>query len=362
MEPRLSVRFEHAYPTGATVRADLDLPLDPPQVTVLFGPSGCGKTTVLRVLAGLETPREGRIALGEDTWFDTGSSTFVPPSRRPIGLVFQDYALFPHLSVLENLAFALDDLAEGDRRTRLREVVDLLGLRGLEARRPHQLSGGQQQRVALGRALIRRPRLLLLDEPLSALDRPTQAQLRRDLGGWLRQLRIPTLLVTHDRTEALALGDHLVLMHEGSVRQSGPPAEVFSRPVDPDMAQLLGFSTILKVAILGREHGLVKVGVAGLELWAPDPGGLETHAFACIPADGVGLDRGGEPHGSARNRLPGVVVQREDEGGLVRLQLDCGIRLEALATAWACDELGITPGAPIQATIKAAAVHLVPHP
>ena len=361
MDPHLKASFVHTYPAGASIQAALDLPLDLPQVTVLYGPSGCGKSTILRVLAGFERPQEGRVILGKETWVDSASGVFVPPAQRPVGMLFQDYALFPHMDVLRNLGYGMDGLSSVDRNERIEEMISMLGLKGLEARFPRQLSGGQQQRVALGRALVRRPKLLLLDEPLSALDRPTQSQLRRELGVWLRQLGIPTILVTHDRSEALSLGDHLILMHEGRVRQTGSPAEVFSRPADPDMANLLGFTTILKVDILGRDHGLVKVSTGGHELWAPDPGGLGSQAYACIPAEGVSLDRGGEFKGSARNRLHGIVLHREDHGGLVRLEVDCsGVRMEASATVWACEELGITPGVSVTAAIKAAAVHLVP--
>lgn len=360
MAPRLKASFAHRYPNGAEVAADLDLPLEPPQVTVLFGPSGCGKTTVLRVLAGLERPHRGRVHLGDRAWLDSDRGLFLPPPQRDVGLLFQDYALFPHLTVAGNLAYGLDGLPAGERAARAAELVRLLGLEGLEARHPHQLSGGQQQRVALGRALIRRPRLLLLDEPLSALDKPTQTGLRRELAEWLRHFRIPTVLVTHDRTEALALGHHLVLMHEGRVWQEGAPSEVFSRPADPRLAQLLGFGTILKVQVLAREHGLVKVSHGALELWAPDPGGLGTWAHACIPAEGVGLDLTVPSHGSARNRLPGTVRALEPQGGLVRLELDCGAPLEALATHWACEEMDLRPGSPVVASVKAAAIHLVP--
>ena len=360
MDPVLKAAFEHRFPGGAALRAELDLPLRGGSVSVLFGPSGSGKTTVLRILAGLERPQAGRITFDGEVWFDGAAGRHVPPWKRSVGLLFQDYALFPHLSVAKNLAYGLDGLAPAERRQRVGAMLDLLGLAGLEARLPGQLSGGQQQRVALGRALVRRPRLLLLDEPLSALDRPTQETLRRELGGWLRQLGTPALLVTHDRTEALTLGDRLLLMHEGRVRQDGTPTEVFARPSEPELAGLLGIGTVARGAILGREHGLVRVAAGTSELWAPDPGGLETSAYACIRGEGVNVERESTSLQSARNRLPARVLSLEAQGALVRLHLDAGFPLEALVTAWACEDLGIAPGMALTAIVKATAIHLIP--
>ena len=358
----LSAAFAHAYPGGARVEAAFDLPLDRAHTTVLFGPSGSGKSTVLRILAGLERPAAGRIALDGETWMDAARGRHLPPWKRPVGFLFQDYALFPHLDAEANAAFGLEGLEVAERRRRVGEAFDLLGLAGLAGRRPAQLSGGQQQRVALARALVRRPRILLLDEPLSALDRPTQEALRRDLGRWLREAALPALLVTHDRTEALTLGDHLLLLHEGRLRQTGRPAEVFSHPADPDLAPLIGMGTVTPVRVLGREHGLVRVAAGAAELWAPDPGNLGAEAFACIRGEGVGLEREGGAPRSARNRLPGRIVSMAHEGALVRIQLDCGFPLEALATAWACEDLGLHPGDPVAASLKATAIHLIPAP
>ncbi len=360
MAPRLRADFAHRYGEGPAVEAALDLPLDPPSTTVLFGPSGSGKTTVLRALAGLERPQKGRIALGDDVWLDAEAGVHLPPWRRSVGFLFQDYALFPHLTVEANLAYGLAEPDRARRRAAILEALDRLGLAGLAGRRPGQLSGGQQQRVALARALLRRPRLLLLDEPLSALDRPTREALRRDLAAWLRESRIPALLVTHHRSEALALGDRLLLMQEGRIRQAGSPAEVFARPADPGLAALLGVENVVKVEVLGHEHGLARVRAGAVDLWAPDPGGLGPWAYACIRGEGVGLEREAAPAHSARNRLPVRVVAVEPLGPLARVSLDGGFPLEATATAWACEDLGLAPGALLTASIKATAIHLVP--
>ena len=360
MAPLLTADFEKRHPDGARIAASFDL--DSRGVTVLFGPSGSGKSTVLRVLAGLERPERGTVRFAGATWSDTASGVFLPPHLRPVGMLFQDYALFPHLSAGENLAFGLSEATPSVRRERVAGVLRWLGLEGLERRRPHQLSGGEQQRLALGRALIRQPALLLLDEPLSALDRPTQEKLRGELRVRLKELAIPTILVTHDRNEALALGDRILVMFEGRIRQRGAPAEVFSRPADAELARLLGTGTVAKVRVVGHEHGLLKVMAGGTALLAPDPGSLGTHAYACIRGEGVALEREAPALAATRNRLPARVLGLEVQDALVRVHLDCGFPLEALLTAWACEDLALKPGDSVVALVKATAIHLVPAP
>ena len=181
MSAALTADFAKHFQPGPVIRASLRCALDAFSITVLFGPSGSGKTTVLRCIAGLERPEEGTIRYAEEVWFDAGQNISLPPQQRGIGYLFQDYALFPHLSVSRNVAYGLRGEPQERRRQRTREMFDLLELTGLEDRYPRQLSGGQQQRVALARALVRQPRLLLLDEPLSALDTPTRRPLRAEL-------------------------------------------------------------------------------------------------------------------------------------------------------------------------------------
>ncbi|HET9553080.1 MAG TPA: ABC transporter ATP-binding protein, partial [Anaeromyxobacteraceae bacterium] len=236
MERALSLDVVRRFPRGPLIAARASWPLGRDPVTVLFGPSGSGKTTVLRALAGLDRPEGGSIAFGDETWFDAGRRLFVPPQARGIGFLFQDYALFPHLSVAANVGFGLSGLPRAEREARVEEIAGRLGIRDLLPRRPAALSGGQRQRVALARALARRPRLLLLDEPLSALDAPTREALRGELRHLLESSGVPAVVVTHDRTEALALGDRLVVLVDGTVRQVGPVHEVFSAPVDAEVA------------------------------------------------------------------------------------------------------------------------------
>jgi molybdate transport system ATP-binding protein len=358
--PVLTADFEQRFPGGAEVAAAIEVA--GPGITVLFGPSGAGKSTVLRVLAGLERPRRGWVRFGGETWSDAGRGVFLPPARRSVGMLFQDFALFPHLTVEENLGYGLARRPRAERRTRVKELAAWLGLEELLQRHPAALSGGQQQRLALGRALAPWPKLLLLDEPLSSLDVPTRESLRRELGRRLREAAVPAVLVTHDRDEALALGDRVALMLDGRIHQEGPPAEVFSRPADADAARILGFGTVVKARLAGHEHGLLRIRAGSAELLAPDPGGLGTTVYACIRGEGVALEREDPAHAATRNRLRATVAALEPAGALVRVHLDAGFPLQALLTAWACEDLGLRPGDSLHALVKATAVHLVPAP
>jgi molybdate transport system ATP-binding protein len=230
MTDQLVARFEKRFASGVTIAADLAAPAHQFTITVLFGPSGCGKTTILRCLAGLERPDSGRIQLGEQTWFDAEQGVCLPPQQRDIGFLFQEYALFPHLTVADNIGYSLTRTAASDRRQRVAQMLERFDLAGLGARYPRQISGGQQQRVALARALVRQPKLLLLDEPLSALDSDLRDQLRIELRNRLADFAIPVVLVTHDRQEAASLADQVVVLAEGRIVQSGSPENVLAKP------------------------------------------------------------------------------------------------------------------------------------
>jgi len=219
----LKADFIKHYGNGTAVRAEFELDLAGFSITVLFGPSGCGKTTILRCLAGLERPEEGRIEAGPEVWFDGSLRIQRPVHRRNIGLVFQDSALFPHLDVAANIAFGLRQLPAHERSRRVAHLMELVGLQGMGRRRTMELSGGQCQRVALARALAPGPGLLLLDEPFASLDRNGREQLRASLRGILAESRIPTLLVTHDGNEAISLGDRFLMMQDGCLRPDLAP-------------------------------------------------------------------------------------------------------------------------------------------
>src|SRR5438067_3340908 len=291
----LIAEFEKRFPGAPDIQVELRLPAEAFSLAVLFGPSGAGKSTTLRCLAGLDRPERGAIRFGDEIWFDAVRGIFLPPQRRRIGYLFQDYALFPHLRVAQNIGYGLGKIAAPERRQRIEEITALLGLAGFEDRYPRQLSGGEQQRVALARALVCRPRLLLLDEPLSALDAPTREHLRRQLRHWLVELRMSTILVTHDRLEALALGEHVVVFEAGRVRQSGSVQQVFSAPVDLTVARIVGIDTIERGKIMQVAGGLATVQVGPKQLVALAQrrrnDRLDGDVYVCIRAEDVILEK-----------------------------------------------------------------------
>ena len=360
MADEVTAEFEKTYDGGASIHAALHLPVGRSHVLVLFGASGAGKTTILRCLAGLERPTRGRIAFAGETWFDAEAGVQTPPQARAVGYLFQDYALFPHLTVAGNIAYALQDADRGEREARVRELFRLLRLEGLEDRRPDQLSGGQQQRVALARVLARRPRLLLLDEPLSALDAPTREQVRGELRGLLRGQRVPTVCVTHDWVEALALADEVAVLGGGRVLQVGSPDEVFSRPADAEVAAIVGVETVVPGRVVERKDDLAALDVGKARLWAVEPSGRGENFYLCIRAEDVTLEIGALPGSSARNHLAGKVMEVRPAGPVSRVAVDCGFSLTALVTRQAARDLTLKPGTPVTATVKASAVHLVP--
>ena len=277
----------------------------------LLGPSGCGKTTLLRLLAGLETPECGEITVnGRDI-------SHVPPHLRGFGLMFQEFALFPHMDVFGNVAFGLrmQRLSHDAVRARAREVLELVGLAGFERRDVNQLSGGERQRVALARSLAPKPTLLMLDEPLGALDRAMRERLLDELPRILRQAGVTAITVTHDQEEAFAIADRVVLMREGRVVQVGAPEEVYRRPASAWVASFLGLTNLLEARIL--ERGRVETALGTLQVedecsehWAPG-----TTARLLIRSEAV------RPADSGPNTLAAVVVERSFRGGHYRLGL-----------------------------------------
>jgi len=356
----LAFEIERRYPRGPTIRAALEVPLDAAAVTVLYGPSGSGKTTVLRCLAGLDAPDAGFIRFDGETWADLEARRVVPPQRRGVGLLFQEYALFPHLTVAANIAYALRRVEARERAARVDDVARLLRIADLLERRPDRLSGGQRQRIALARALASRPRLLLLDEPLSALDAPTREELRGELRALLERTGIPSIVVTHDRVEAMALGDRMAVLADGGIRQVGPVHEVFSEPADLVVARVVGTENVARARLVERREGLALVEVGSIRLWAVDPGHVERDAYACIRAEDVVLEPALTTLTSARNELVATVRAVSGEGALVRVTLDCGFRLVALVTRASAARLALEPGARVAALVKAPAIRLIP--
>lgn len=358
--PILTANFRKRFSGGPEIVAD-DLRFGD-GITVLFGPSGSGKTTILRCLAGLHRPDSGTVCFGPEKWSDAKENCFRPPRKRGIGFVPQDYALFPHLSVAGNVGYGLKELSRAQRASCVAETLHWLGLAGLEHRLPHELSGGQQQRVALARAVVGHPRLLLLDEPLAALDAPTRLRLRSELRQLLRHLGTPTILVTHDRFEALALGDEVVVMHDGRNVQQGALPAVFSRPVNLAVAEITAVETIQLGQIVEIHDGLATVAAGDARLFAlaPDLPAEVCDVYVCIRAEDVILARTDSVPSSPRNHWAATVREVVREGPLVRVMLDCGFPLMALLTQPACEELALHENAKVVALVKASATHLIP--
>jgi molybdate transport system ATP-binding protein len=333
---------------GLTV--DLDLDVADGEVLAVLGPNGAGKSTVLRVLAGLLPPDAGRVTVDGDLWDDVDAGVRLPPHARRVGMVFQDYLLFPHLSARENVAFGLR--TRGVRHAEARGTADhwlaRVGLADLGGHRPGQLSGGQAQRAALARALATDPALLLLDEPLSALDARTRLTVRAELRRHLAEFAGSTVLVTHDPVDAMALADRVVVVEDGRVVQEGAPAEVSRHPRTDYVARLVGLSLLPGVGE-GRSVRLDSGGTVAVAEEAAGP------VFAAVRPESVALYLA-RPDGSPRNVWPTTLVGAIPHGATVRCELAGEVPLIADVTATAFAELGLVPGARVWATVKASEI------
>jgi putative spermidine/putrescine transport system ATP-binding protein len=338
----VGVEFEGVRRTFGTSTAldGLDLALAPGELLALLGPSGCGKTTALRVLAGFERPDAGTVRVGGQ------DVTGVPANRRDMGMVFQAYSLFPNLDVTENVAFGLR-MRKVDavrRRARAAELLELVGLAEQARRYPHQLSGGQQQRVALARALAIEPRVLLLDEPLSALDALVRAQLRDEIRRLQLSLGITTLFVTHDQAEALSVADRVGVMRAGRLEQVAPPDEVYARPATPFVAEFVGAMNRLP----GRLVAPGRVAVLGQELAADgDAPGPDVDVDVLVRPEAVEVRA--DEAGEAR------VVTRTFLGAVTRVTVAMADGTELLADA-PSHLAPTTPGAPVTVRLAVSRV------
>jgi len=359
MAGRLVAAFLRRHSPSVSVRADLELESGDRRVMVLFGPSGSGKTTILRCLAGLDRPQEGVIRLDDEVWFDAAAGIDRPPQQRRLAYVSQDYGLFPHLTVAQNLQFGMDS-AKRQTPGRVDALLRMVHLDGTADRFPSQLSGGERQRVALARALARDPQLILLDEPLTALDLPLRDPMRQQLRQFLRSIDVPSVIVTHDRVDALTLGDRMAVLSGGYIRQVGLIHDVFSRPVDLEVAASVGVETVVAGDVVSRDGSLVTVRIDAAHVHVAEPAAVGQSVFVCIRAEDVILETSSRGDVSARNQLTGVVTAIQPDGGVVRVTVDCGFLLSALITRPACDELRLTAGSTITAVVKATAVHLIP--
>ncbi len=340
---------------------ELDVELTAPgaHCLAIVGPSGAGKTTILRIAAGLMRPAAGRVSAAGEVWLDTARGLELPAESRQCGMLFQGYALFPHMTALQNVAYPLTDLPRHERGRRALSLLERFGMAGLATARPAELSGGERQRVALARALARGPSVLLLDEPLSALDPHTRTAVAAELRGTLSETGVPTLLVTHEFSEAAAIGDEVAVVDAGRVIQLGTPAEVAARPAAGFVASLVG-----AVVLTGTAHPAAD-GLTAVEL---DGGGtilssdlVHGRVSASVYPWEIELHRPhGEHHGSARNELVGTVASRWTIGGRVRVGIDAAQPLVAEVTEASIVRLGLEVGSPVRATWKAVATRLLP--
>ena len=320
----------------------------------LLGPSGCGKTTTLRMIGGFEPPTSGRIELrGRDITRD-------PPDKRPVNMVFQHYALFPHLDVGDNVAFGLrrKGVPKTETRQRVGEALELVKLNGYERRRPNQLSGGQQQRVALARALVNEPNVLLLDEPLGALDLKLRRQLQVELKRIQVEVGITFVYVTHDQEEALTMSDRIAVMHGGRVEQLGTPEELYDRPATRFVAGFIGTTNLLTGTVLGREQGVTTVRLAHGELTATTMNGLAAGqpVELCVRPEAIAIRQGSDDASGILGHVEqaaflGTTIQYlvRTAGGepLTVLAPKAGGRLpvgEKVALSWSPDEARVLGG------------------
>ncbi len=337
---------------------DVELRLDGQGGAAIVGPSGAGKSTLLRIVAGLRRPDRGRVVVEQEVWLDSGRGINLRPEERACGFMFQDYALFPHLSAWRNVAFGLP----GDRRARRRRALEQLerfGVESLADARPASLSGGERQRVALARSLARDPSVLLLDEPLSALDTRTRAHAGRELVAALRGTGALAIVVTHDFSEAALLADQICVMDEGRVVQQGTAAELSARPASGFVADFAG-SVVLAGTARPAAGGLTEIELEGSGVVSStDP--FRGPVVALVFPWEISLEPAGAAHeSSALNRLPVEVVSVTEIGNRVRVGMSAPQPLVAEVTVESVRSLGLGPGVRATATWKATATRLVP--
>jgi molybdate transport system ATP-binding protein len=344
-----------AHTRLGTLELDVALEVRGGECLALAGLSGAGKTSVLRVVAGLLRPERGVVEAGGETWLDTERGIELVPEQRRCGYVFQEYALFPHLSAWQNVAYPLRG---HDRRGRALALLDRFGLASLADAQPATLSGGERQRVAVARALARDPGVLLLDEPLAALDARTRASAARELGAVLREVAVPALLVTHDFSEAAQLGDRVGVIDAGRVVQEGTPSELAAEPRSAFVADFTG-AVVLTGTASGGPDGLTVVELDGGGHVTSTDSGEGPVAVSVFPWE-IAIEPAGEAaHGSSQNRLAAEVQSVTTVGNRVRLGLAAPQPLAAEVTGTAVHELGLRAGSRVTASWKAAATRLV---
>ena len=350
---------------AAPIPLDVEFTCHAGDVLAIFGPSGSGKSTILRSVAGLYRPSHASIESGADTWTDTAGDTYVPPHRRAVGFVFQDYALFPHLTAAGNVTTALGHRPRAQRRQRADALLTLVHLGGHSDKKPHELSGGERQRVALARALAREPAVLLLDEPFAAVDRSVRTRLQNEIDSLRRTLDIPLVLVTHDFADVVRLATHVLLLERGRGVACGPIATLMSRPDLSWLREAVGLGSVFDATATATyaDRGLVELAFNGGTLLAPArhvPPGAPVRVR--VPAREVVLATSAPAGVSLHNVLPGIVtaVHADPAFETVVVQLTVGeLPLLSEVTRDAVVRLGIATGQRLHALIKSVSLELV---
>jgi len=330
------------------------------EMIVLFGPSGAGKTLTLECIAGLEVPDKGYINVNGITYFDSEKRINISPQKRNVGYLFQNYALFPHLTVEENILFGLP--YENNKKEQMQEMRDVFEIHGLEKRYPSQLSGGQRQRVALARALITRPKVLLLDEPFSSLDHIVRMRLRRDLKKIREIIKIPTILITHNPVEAYTMADTIIVYKHGGIEQIASPKEIFSKPINENVAKLVGMNNIFKGKILDITNDKVMI-QSHKKIIAPGMEGLQIgeEVTWCIRPDHVMVLREDRSlrKAVAENIFSGKITEIVSKGATYLLFIDGDFNLEIEMPAHAFERLCLEAGRTIKVSLKKSAIHII---
>ncbi|MGH9773531.1 MAG: molybdenum ABC transporter ATP-binding protein [Candidatus Acidiferrales bacterium] len=361
----LQARLEKSFHSSEAPGFHLDVTFSVPRgVTILFGPSGSGKTTILECLAGLLEPDAGRVSVAVKVLFDSEAGVALPPGRRGVGYVFQNLALFPHLSVEENVGYGLAEVSRAAREGHVRGILENFRIDSLARRRPDEISGGQRQRTALARSLVADPCLLLLDEPLAALDLPVKSQIIEDLKSWNERHGIPILCVTHSHREVFALGERVIVLDDGRIAAQGTPQEVLREPRQEAVAQLAGFENIFDatVAELRESQGTMRCRLDGSDVMLEAPIGKMT-AGDClriaIRGGDILLATARPEKISARNILPGRILELHNRGARVEARVACGVEFVAELTLGSCETLELARGSAVWLIIKTHSCHLL---
>jgi molybdate transport system ATP-binding protein len=335
-----------------------------PGITIVFGASGAGKTTLLDCLAGLSTPEAGRITVGKRILFDSSTALNIAVSQRHVGYVFQELALFPHFSVQQNVEYGLSHVPAKERSKRSRTMLESFRVAHLQNRRPGEISGGERQRVALARTLVTDPCLLLLDEPLAALDSETKSKILEDLRLWNQTHGIPILYVTHNREEVFALGERVLVLDEGKIIAQGTPHEVMRAPRHEAVAQLAGFENIFDAVVtaIHEDRGTMTCQLKGssVQLETPLVRAEVGSAIRVAISAGDILLASEQPVGlSARNLIPGKVVSLMQRDVIIAAEVNCGVNMEVHLTLAARDSLHLQPGCKVWLIMKTHSCHLM---